>query len=475
MAGSRSGSEQPRRRARARRARLEAGLRASIGPSIARATQRIGWVDRPRASAAAIACAHRSRTARRSATRRSREVAQAPDLDVREVRSARQREPVLQVPAGVVEAVGPELDDAEVHQRLAARASVLRPTSLRVARVRGRAPAPARARRRSRRRRASDRRVTASTTASAAPIGAHAERVSLGQRRYAAPLERALGHLRYPKSSASSGPGGASEERGDQRDQRRVLPLEGQRQGAVDEQPGDLRPVLGDLGVPDGLGDLPCARTTPRGRCSATASGSVRAARAQQVREEVVVAEPGPPGVERDDERSPPPARAGALQPAAPDEDVGERAVHLLEDRGAEEQAHVVGLRSSTSASRYSATVRSLPANSATNRSGCGCRASERPTRRSPAPSPRFGRGAARHPGPTARRPTSRGAPASSSEKRQVRGTDLGELPGQAQAVQAQVRVTATPARPAAAGAGGRAGLRAARAPRPSAARAGHR
>ena len=46
------------------------------------------------------------------------------------------------------------------------------------------------------------------------------------------------------------------------------------------------------------------------------------------------------------------------------------------------------GCRSSTSASRYSATVRSLPENSAANRSGSGCPASDSAASRSPAAQP---------------------------------------------------------------------------------------
>ena len=46
------------------------------------------------------------------------------------------------------------------------------------------------------------------------------------------------------------------------------------------------------------------------------------------------------------------------------------------------------GWRSSTSASRYPATVRSLPENSRTNRSGSGCPASEIAASRRPAAQP---------------------------------------------------------------------------------------
>ena len=115
VAGSRSGRSSASARS-SQACALEAGLPASIGPSIARATQRIGWVDRPRlrrADRLRAPLADRAKERHASVARGGR----APDLDVRESDLARQREPVLQVPAGVVEAVGPELDDAEVHQR----------------------------------------------------------------------------------------------------------------------------------------------------------------------------------------------------------------------------------------------------------------------------------------------------------------------------------------------------------------------
>ena len=74
----------------------------------------------------------------------------------------------------------------------------------------------------------------------------------------------------------------------------------------VGEQPGGVPPVPGGLGVPDRVDDVPVLRV-PRGRGPVQPADGVRVGpaqlQAQQVGEEVVVAEPRPPGVERDDER----------------------------------------------------------------------------------------------------------------------------------------------------------------------------
>ena len=153
VAGSRSGRSAASARSSQTCAASNRACATSISPIIASATQTIGWVDSPCASAIAIACAHRSPNPREGVPRvEHREVAQTADLDVRQSDPPRQLEPLLQVPAGLVESIRPELDDAEVHQRrgpgLVAEA---RPRSA-FPPPRGRAaPAPARARRRSRR------------------------------------------------------------------------------------------------------------------------------------------------------------------------------------------------------------------------------------------------------------------------------------------------------------------------------------
>ncbi len=84
------------------------------------------------------------------------------------------------------------------------------------------------------------------------------------------------------------------------------LPVEGQAERMVGEQPGRLRPVAGRLGVPDGLGHL-----APQGEPSGGAPvqrGHFCGQRPaqlqpQEIREQVVVAEPRPLGVQRFDER----------------------------------------------------------------------------------------------------------------------------------------------------------------------------
>ena len=369
----------------------------------------------------------------------------------------------------------------------AARASVLRPTSLRVCRVRGAAErlhplehgAEVAAAARERQARDGEHDLEAPP-----PLGARRRSVSLGQRQVRRrPVERALGHLAVPEEQRELRTGrGLGRERGDQRGQRRVLPLEGQRQGAVDEQPGGVRPVPGGLGVPDGLGDLP-VRRVPLGRGPVQRHDGVGLGapqlEPQQVREEVVVAEPGPPGVERDDER----VRRlqlvqDALRAGGADEDVGERAVHLLEDRGAEEQAaHVVGLPLQHLGQQV--LGHGPLAAGELGDEPLGLRMpGEREGGQAQPGRPALGPGVEQRDTLVRQRDARRREelPRLVEREAQVRGhgSRRAARPGAGGAGPGAGH-GGSPARPAAAGVGGRAGLRAARAPRPSAARAGHR
>ena len=100
------------------------------------------------------------------------------------------------------------------------------------------------------------------------------------------------------------------------------------------------------------------------------------------------------------------------------------------------------GCRSSTSASRYSATVRSVPENSAANRAGSGCPASDSAASRSPAAQPSVRSCSSRqrrvgqlHPGGRQQ------LPGLGQGELQVTGADLGQLALQPQPVQAQPHV----------------------------------
>ena len=84
------------------------------------------------------------------------------------------------------------------------------------------------------------------------------------------------------------------------------LPVERQAERMVGEQPGRLRPVARRLGVPDGLGHL-AVLGEPSGGAPVQRGYFFGQPPAQlqpeQIGEQVVVAEPGPPGVQRFDER----------------------------------------------------------------------------------------------------------------------------------------------------------------------------
>ena len=238
---------------------------------------------------------------------------QAADLDVRAADPPRQREALLQVPPGVVEPARPQLDDAEIHQRrcadVVAERDLARADSVRERRLER--TASRRARRRGRRAGARARAAGRQTDLEATPplVGHRPVRAARRRRGTRAASSSDPGQLDRPaKTGASSGsrppprPGTRPAAR-----RSSLLAVEREAGAVVDEQAGGLRPVPGGLGVPDRLDDVPVLGEPARRRRGAavrSASGLGPAQlEPQQVGEEVVVAEPGPPGVERDDER----------------------------------------------------------------------------------------------------------------------------------------------------------------------------
>ena len=132
-----------------------------------------------------------------------------------------------------------------------------------------------------------------------------------------------------------------------QRQHRLRLPVERQAEGMVGQQPGRVRPVARRLGVPDRV-DHPALPDEPSGRAPVQRRdlGRQRPAQLQpeQITEQVVVAEPGPLGVERQDER----VRVGQreqdpLRARPAGEQVCQLAVDLIEQGGAQQQVLDVG------------------------------------------------------------------------------------------------------------------------------------
>ena len=120
------------------------------------------------------------------------------------------------------------------------------------------------------------------------------------------------------------------------------LPAEGQAKPVVSQDAGGRAPITGSLGVPDCICHEPMPGEPVRG-------GSVQRGKfirfgglqleLQQIGEEVVVAEPVPLRVHRDDERA---RRLKVLQDpasaAAPGQQVGELAVDPVQHRRAQQQ-----------------------------------------------------------------------------------------------------------------------------------------
>jgi hypothetical protein len=120
------------------------------------------------------------------------------------------------------------------------------------------------------------------------------------------------------------------------------LPIEHHAEGVVGEQPGRVGPVAGRLGMPDGVGHLALPEE-PSGGLPVQGRHLFGQRPAQfqpeEVREQVVVAEPGPPGVQRDHERvrvlqvQQDPLRAGAAS-----QQIGQLAVDPVHQAGAQQQ-----------------------------------------------------------------------------------------------------------------------------------------
>ena len=106
--------------------------------------------------------------------------------------------------------------------------------------------------------------------------------------------------------AASSVPGGHREGTPQQRAHRRGAPVEDEREVVVDEQPRGMRPLAGCVLVTDGFDDV-AVLLVPLGRGAVQRRDLRRRdapqLEAQEVGEQVVVAEPRAGGVERRDER----------------------------------------------------------------------------------------------------------------------------------------------------------------------------
>ena len=391
------------------------------------------------------------------ADRREAEVGEAGHLEIRPADVAGEGGALQQVAFAVGQPQRPRLGDAEIQQRDAPAGRCRARCRHRTGRSTGEARAwPARTRRRSARAAGPD-----SSSSDAMAIRSRCWRSGV-RRRGVRPGRRPGG--RPPRSRrscarsaiactrASSGKSvaGPGREGPQQRRHRPRLAVEGQAERVVGEQPGRLGPVTGRLQVPDGVGGLACSgEPAAASRCSAGISAGQRAAQFQpeQVGEQVVVAEPGPLGVERHHER------VGVLQVqqdpfrarAAP---VSRSASSPLTRSSREVRSSrrctSGGWRSSISAIRYSATVRSLPENSATNRSGSGCPARDKPPAAVRRPSLRSAGAAAATTGSGSAMPGGGQQLAGLVfGEAQVRGADLGQLPGQPELVQAQRQVAA--------------------------------
>ena len=119
-------------------------------------------------------------------------------------------------------------------------------------------------------------------------------------------------------------------------------PSSAQAEPVIGQQPGGQAPVLRRLGVPDRLDRVPVPGEPSGGGADAARGARRRGTpqlQLQQVGEHLVVAEPGPPRIQRDHER------AGLLQvlqhplpAAAPGQQVGQLAADPLGHRGAQQQ-----------------------------------------------------------------------------------------------------------------------------------------
>ena len=223
-----------------------------------------------------------------------------------------------------------------------------------------------------------------------------------------------------------------------------------QREVVVHEQARGRRPVPGCLVVPDGLGHV-AVLLVPRGRGAVQRRDRRRRRapqlQAQQIGEQVVVAEPGPGGVERGDERVLVlELLEDRLGSGAAGEGVGERAADALEDRrcaGAGRAPPAAGARAPR---RGGSPPRCARCRRTRTRSalGPGARSARSPPGADRPAIPRCVRAAPRRRRPTARsRSPGAGARVSSSEKRRSGPRSSVSSPASLQAVQAERRLLA--------------------------------
>ncbi len=143
--------------------------------------------------------------------------------------------------------------------------------------------------------------------------------------------------------------GGALREGPQQRLDGLRLPVEGQAERMVGQQPGRVGPVARRLGVPDAVGNLAVLGEPAGG--APVQRGYLFGPRAaqlqpQQIPEQVVVAKPRPPGVQRDHERVGVfETQQGPFRARVAGQQVGQFAVDAIEQAGAQQQLlDVVGL-----------------------------------------------------------------------------------------------------------------------------------
>ena len=284
-----------------------------------------------------------------------REVCEASDFDERPLDPARAAERVFEAPARVVRAARPQLRDAQVHER--------------------ECPVISRHRHLFRVHRGVERGFeTAQRVLGAAQIAAPAGELELddGQVHVEDAPSRAGNRRRQPARDLQPWSGlvqrpvqdavdrerrreigvpwmGVGREGSEQRVERLAPAGHRQREVVVDEQAPSRRPVTGGLVMADGfhhiaLGFVPGGRGAVQRRNRRGRDASQL--EAQQVGEQVVVAEPGTGGVECRDEGvlvlQPQEDRLG---PRGAGESISQRAAHARQDRRPQQHvAHVRGL-----------------------------------------------------------------------------------------------------------------------------------
>jgi hypothetical protein len=155
-------------------------------------------------------------------------------------------------------------------------------------------------------------------------------------RRFERPLSQFVGCNEHAELGICRG--GLGGETGQELVHGRGLPVQLQTWPVVGEQVCGQTPVLCGLGVPDRLDRVPVPGKPAGGRPVQRGDLTRRGApqlQLQQIREQMVVVEPGPSRVQRDNER----VRLfqllqGPLAARAPRQGIGQRAADPLQDRG---------------------------------------------------------------------------------------------------------------------------------------------